>query len=71
MKQISCNKCGKEIKSVNGIPREDYIHIRKAWGYFSRMDGRTQEFCLCEECANRLEKEFVIPSKWCDTTEML
>lgn len=71
MKRICCNKCGKEIKMVNEIPHEDYIFVRKEWGYFSEIDGKTQEFVLCETCTKGLEQEFVIPSKWSDTTEML
>ena len=71
MNQLSCNKCGHEIKFINEIPHEDYVLVYKQWGYFSRKDGKTQRFALCEECVERLEKEFVIPCKWSDTTELL
>ena len=71
MKQICCNKCGCEIKVVHEIPHEDYVLIRKEWGYFSKKDGKTQEFILCEKCVEKLEKDFLIPATWCDTTEML
>ncbi len=71
VKKIYCNKCGKEIKQVNFVSFEDYIHVCKKWGYFSEVDGKTQEFVLCEACVKVLEKEFVIPSKWFDTTELL
>lgn len=71
MKQSCCNKCGKEIKVINEIPHEDYILVQKQWGYFSKKDGKTQEFVLCEECVERVEQEFILPSAWRDTTEML
>ena len=71
MSQICCNKCGKEIKVMNEIPREDYILVHKKWGYFSEKDGKTQKFILCEACVEKLEKEFILPSTWSDTTEML
>lgn len=71
MKKIYCNSCGKEIKMMNLIPVEDYIYVRKNWGYFSEVDGRTQEFVLCESCVKDMEEGFTIPSKWCDTTELL
>jgi len=71
MKQIHCNKCGNEIKMINEIPREDYILVRKEWGYFSKKDGKTQQFVLCEECVEKLECEFVRPAVGKDTTEML
>ena len=71
MKLMYCNKCGKELKIQNGIAYEDFIHIRKEWGYFSKRDGRTQEFVLCEECVEQMETEFIFPSKWYETTEML
>ncbi len=70
-KKRCCNKCGKEFGMENGICREDYIHIRKEWGYFSEKDGKTQEFLICEACVAIIEKEFVIPSHFEDTKEML
>lgn len=71
MKRIYCNKCGHEIKVINGIEHEDYVLISKKWGYFSQKDGKTQEFVLCEGCVEKLECEFAIPAVWKDTTEML
>ncbi|MBO5087850.1 MAG: hypothetical protein J6C01_04180 [Lachnospiraceae bacterium] len=71
MKRIYCNKCGHEIKFINGIAHEDYVFVSKEWGYFSQKDGKTQEFVLCEGCVEKLEREFAIPAVWKDTTEML
>ncbi len=71
MEQLYCNKCGKEIKVILNTPHEDFVLIRKNWGYFSKKDGRTQQFILCETCMEKLEREFQIPSMWSDTTELL
>ena len=68
---IYCNKCGKTIKMRKEIPLEDFIQIRKSWGYFSKKDGKTQEFVLCEECVEWLEREFKRPSKFYETVEMI
>lgn len=71
MDNIVCNKCGRTLKVKNGIAHEDFIRVCKSWGYFSKRDGRTQEFILCEACVEKLEREFVIPSKEYETTEMI
>lgn len=68
---LICNRCGKELKIENGIVKEDYIRIRKSWGYFSKRDGITQEFTLCEECVERMTQEFAIPAVFSDTKELL
>ena len=69
--KIICNKCGRELTVENQIPREDYIMVRKQWGYFSEKDGKTYSFVLCEECSDRLVQSFIIPVDVQDTTELL
>jgi ribosomal-protein-alanine N-acetyltransferase len=71
MNQVKCNRCGKTLKENKGIILEDYISVCKPWGYFSRKDGKTQEFVLCETCTEHLTKEFVIPINEYDTKEMI
>lgn len=71
MELVYCNKCGKKIRMKNDIPQEDYVKVCKPWGYFSKKDGRTQEFVLCENCVEWLEREFVRPSTIYDTIELL
>ena len=68
---IVCNMCGKNIPVENNIPREDFIEINKAWGYFSRKDGKTWKFVVCEECADRLAGQMKIPHEVCDTIELV
>lgn len=71
MEHLVCNKCGRQLRVEKGIAKEDYLHVCKSWGYFSKKDGRTQEFILCEECVEIMTKQFVIPAKFSETTEML
>ena len=46
--QVVCNCCRRPLPVENGIVLEDYIHVDKAWGYFSERDGETIAFDLCE-----------------------
>lgn len=60
IKKIICNKCGKEIPVVKGVPQEDVLQVEKCWGYFSAKDNRMDQFDLCEECYDELVKGFQI-----------
>lgn len=71
MKSLFCNKCGRKLNVEGGIPKEDFIQFSKQWGYFSKKDGSTQTFIVCEECMDEFEKEFVIPSTFSDTKELI
>lgn len=71
MDNIVCNECGKTLKSENGIVREEFVRVCKSWGYFSRKDGKTQEFVICEDCMESLAKKFTIPVKEYETIEMI
>ena len=35
---IVCNKCGRVIPVVEGVPQEDVLTVDKRWGYFSEKD---------------------------------
>lgn len=69
--KLMCNMCGKKLLRDNDIPLEDYVVVRKAWGYFSKKDGVTQKFVLCEACCDMLTKRFKIPADVTETTELL
>jgi ribosomal-protein-alanine N-acetyltransferase len=69
--ELLCNKCGKVLRSERGIAYEDYIYIRKDWGYFSQKDGKTQCFLLCESCVEQIARDFAIPASLEDTKELL
>ena len=66
-----CNKCGKKLLVHKEIYYEDFIKVKKDWGYFSKKDGKTYSFILCETCADEFIDSFVIPAKVCDTTELV
>lgn len=59
--QVFCNKCGREMKIINGILHEDGLFVTKDWGYFSAKDLQIHKFCLCESCYDELVRDFVIP----------
>ena len=71
MEYVVCNRCGKQIKVEKGIAKEDYLHVRKDWGYFSNKDGFTQEFILCEKCVEMVTRDFVLPAAFRETKELL
>lgn len=68
---IICNKCGREIKCENDIPREDFLKVVKHWGYFSEKDGKKYKFVMCEQCAEELFGTFKIPVEVEDDTEFV
>lgn len=55
MNQILCNCCGKNIVE------EDYLKVKKQWGFFSDKDGEEHSFNLCEACYDALIQKFIIP----------
>lgn len=71
MEQMICNKCGRKLKEIDGILHEDFIKVSKPWGYFSKKDGKTQEFVICEECAERITQDFIIPVTEYDRAELI
>ena len=60
LEKISCNKCGKEIPVVGGVPQEDVLEVEKRWGYHSRKDNQVDRFDLCEDCYDELVSGFRI-----------
>ena len=57
---IVCNKCGRVIPVVEGVPQEDVLSMDKRWGYFSEKDNRRDHFDLCESCYDELTRNFKI-----------
>ena len=66
-----CNCCGREIKIVNGIQKEDILCVSKEWGYFSEKDMERHRFIICESCYNNWVSGFKIPPKVEEKTEAL
>lgn len=69
--QVVCNCCRRPLPVENGIVLEDYIHVDKAWGYFSECDGEEIAFDLCEDCTRELTKRFRLPVYQKKTREYL
>lgn len=69
--KVLCNKCKRELPMKRNIVLEDFIEVNKKWGYFSKKDGKTYSFVLCEECSDKLMESFLIPVEITDTTELL
>ena len=57
---IVCNKCGRVIPVIEGVPQEDVLSVDKRWGYFSDKDNRMDHFDLCESCYDELTRNFNI-----------
>ena len=69
--EIRCNCCEKKIQKNGEIHTEEFFHVEKVWGYFSKKDGEKQEFDVCEECYDRICSEFRYPVKVVQRTELL
>ena len=69
--EIICNCCKKIIQEKSQIPRTDFLHVEKEWGYFSKKDGEIQEFDLCEACYDKWVESFQIPVKTIEVTEFV
>jgi ribosomal-protein-alanine N-acetyltransferase len=65
--KVICNACGRTINTE----KQDFLTMKKHWGYFSKKDLEIHEFTLCEECYDRMIKSFNIPVKITETTEVL
>ena len=69
--EIYCNSCGKKIETTDNNKREDYLSIKKEWGYFSKKDGEIHSIFLCESCYDIWSKQFKLPVKVEEQTELL
>ncbi len=69
--KIICNCCKKMIQEGDAIPRKEYLHVEKEWGYFSDKDGERQGFDLCEPCYDAWVKGFQIPVASQEITELI
>lgn len=60
LQKIVCNKCGKEIPVIQGMPQEEVLTIEKRWGYFSKKDNQLHRFEICEACYDEFVQNFCI-----------
>ena len=71
LEKIICNKCGKEILVLRGVPQEDVLEVEKRWGYHSRKDNQVDQFDLCEDCYDELTAGFTVAADEVEETEFL
>lgn len=69
--EVVCNRCGRKLKVENGYLREECIAVDKTFGYFSRRDGVSVHFDLCEDCYDELTAQFAVPAEAGEETELL
>lgn len=53
-----CYCCGKEFAVCGDMYMEEFLHIKKEWGYFSTQDGSNLELDVCEHCLMEWIKTF-------------
>lgn len=68
---VICNQCGKKMLEKDGILKEGCVRIRNRFGYFSKRDGVTHSFNLCEPCYDQLISGFSVPVKEEEDRELL
>jgi hypothetical protein len=68
---IYCTKCGKDIKISDLVSKLEMIYgctVIMKYGYGSKNDGTVIQFELCDECAEKIIKDFTYP---CNKSEEL
>jgi hypothetical protein len=70
LSQVVCNKCGEtcfvKTNSEDFDPNDyktEYLEVDISWGYFSKKDGESHEWEICEKCYDKFVKSFKVPPK--------
>lgn len=71
LNEVVCNRCGRKLKVENGYLKEGCFSAAVMFDYFSRKDGVSHRFDLCEDCYDRMISQFEIPVEESDGTELL
>lgn len=66
-----CNKCGRVLKVENGCLKEGCFSAEAVFGYFSRKDGTSHRFDLCEDCYDEMISQFSVPVEEEEGAELL
>ena len=66
-----CNCCGRALKVENGYLKEGCVAVNTDFGYFSRRDGISHRFDLCEDCYDEIISQFKVPVEEKEGTELL
>ena len=68
---LLCNCCGEMIAPVNESERAAFLDISKTWGYFSKWDGCTLHFHICERCYEKMVQSWCYPPEVEEQTELM
>ena len=71
LQEAVCNRCGRRLRVENGYLKEECISVDKKFGYFSKKDGFSLHFDLCEDCFDELSAGFRLPPERHTETELL
>lgn len=69
--KVVCNRCQRELKVENGYLKEGCFQGNVNFGYFSERDGIRHQFDMCEDCYNKMIKNFAIPVTELPENELL
>ena len=71
LQKVICNRCEKELFVENGLLKDAVYEGKQSFGYFSKKDGVTHRFDLCETCYDEWIRMFAIPVAESENTEMI
>lgn len=57
---VVCNMCQNEIKKNKFGYLDDYLSIKKRWGYGSEFDNEVHLINICNECYKKFIKKLKI-----------
>ena len=69
--KVVCNKCGRQLKLENGYLKEYCFEADTVFGYFSRKDGASHHFDLCEDCYDEITAQFAVSVEEQEELELL
>ncbi len=69
--EVICNRCGKHLKVEEGILREGCFQTEYNFDYFSKKDGFSYHFDICEDCFDAWVEQFCLPPEIRETKEYL
>jgi len=61
--EIICNVCGCSVAKNELGYFDDFVQIKKNWGYHSAYDGQSHEFDICQRCYGLLLEGLAVEPK--------
>ena len=71
LQKVVCNHCEKSLFVENGLLKDAVYEGKQSFGYFSKRDGVTHRFDLCEACYDEWIRMFRIPVEEEEATELI